>query len=170
MNPIIIAIVGNSGSGKSYMAEFLRSKLNVPVIVSYTTRPMRSGEMNGKDHYFIQSGEIPSSKDMLAYTLFGGYEYFVLHCQIPTGGICTYIVDERGLEELTKRCGARYDVISVLVLCSPEQLEARGIDPARIRRDCERKYLSPGYFDCVIRNDASLEEFEYKILCEFNKL
>ncbi|RHH07875.1 guanylate kinase [Bacteroides fragilis] len=170
MKPIIIAIVGNSGSGKTYMAEFLRSKLNVPVIVSYTTRPMREGETEGKDHFFIQPDKVPASKDMLAYTRFGGYEYFALYNQFPTDGICAYVIDEKGLEELTGRCKGRYEIISILVLCPPELLIARGIDPARVKRDHERKHLSLGYFDCVIRNDASLEEFEYKVICEFNKL
>lgn len=170
MKPIIIAIVGKSGSGKTYMTEFLQSKLNVPAIVSYTTRPMRSGEINGKDHYFISEKQIPRKEQKLACTRFGGYEYFSLHTQIPNNGICTYVIDEKGLEELTNRFADRYEIISVLILCPVEKLEARGIDPHRIKRDRERKHLSSQFFDCIICNDSSKEEFEYRIMCQFNNL
>lgn len=71
MKPIIIAIVGASGSGKTYMAELLRNQLNIPTIVSYTTRQKRLGETNGVEHYFIKDSDIPDKNDMLAYTLFG---------------------------------------------------------------------------------------------------
>lgn len=170
MKPIIIAIVGKSGSGKTYMAEFLRSKLNVPAIVSYTTRPMRLGEVNGKDHFFISEGQVPHKEHMVSYTKFGGYEYFSLHSQIPDNGICTYVIDEKGLEELTSHFTDRYEIISVLILCPVEKLATRGIDPKRIKKDRERKHLSTQFFDCIIRNDGSIEEFEYRIMCQFNNL
>lgn len=54
MKPVIIAIVGTSGSGKTHMAEFLRNKLNIPTIVSYTTRPKRSWEKEGVEHHLFQ--------------------------------------------------------------------------------------------------------------------
>ena len=53
MKPVIIAIVGRSGSGKTYMAEFLRKKMNIPTIVSYTTRRKRPGETDGVEHFAI---------------------------------------------------------------------------------------------------------------------
>ncbi len=170
MKPIIIAIVGKSGSGKTYMTEFLQSKLNVSAIVSYTTSPMRSGEINGKDHYFISEKQVPHKEHMLVYTRFGEYEYFSLHSQIPNNGICTYVIDEKGLEELTNRFADRYEIISVLLLCPMEKLAIRGIDPKRIKRDRERKRLSTQFFDCIICNDGSIEEFEYRIMCQFNNL
>ena len=60
MKPVIIAIVGASGSGKTHMAEFLRNKLNIPTIVSYTTRPKRSWEKEGIEHHFISKDKFPS--------------------------------------------------------------------------------------------------------------
>ena len=46
--PIIITIVGPSGSGKTTMANIM-SENGIPTIVSYTTRPMREEETNGKE-------------------------------------------------------------------------------------------------------------------------
>ena len=68
MKPVIIAIVGRSGNGKTYMAEFLRKKMNIPTIVSYTTRRKRPGETDGMEHFFIGSEQVPEGDDMLAYT------------------------------------------------------------------------------------------------------
>ena len=170
MKPIIIAIVGDSGSGKTYMAEFLRNQLNVPTIASYTTRPKRPGETDGVGHYFINASQLPDKQDMLAYTSFGGYEYFALHEQVPCKGICCYVIDESGLEMLYYNHCERYDIVSVLIICPQDVLILRGIDSNRLKRDKGRKHLGEKFFDCIIRNDVSKEEFEYKILCEFNRL
>ena len=75
MKSTILAIVGPSGSGKTTLAEHLKDKLNIPVIVSYTTRPIRDGEIDGKDHHFVSEQDMPPHEKMLAYTKFGGYHY-----------------------------------------------------------------------------------------------
>ena len=72
----IIAVVGPSGSGKTTAVEFASKALGIPVLVSYTTRPMREGEVNFKDHVFVTEKEIPSQSKMLAFTRFGGYQYW----------------------------------------------------------------------------------------------
>ena len=41
--PIIIAIMGASGSGKTYLSKFLNKEMNIPMIVSTTTRPPARG-------------------------------------------------------------------------------------------------------------------------------
>ena len=52
--PIIIALVGPSGSGKTTLSLYLQEMLNIPAICSYTTRPMRRGEQNGREHWFVE--------------------------------------------------------------------------------------------------------------------
>ena len=170
MKPVIIAIVGRSGSGKTYMAEFLRKKMNIPTIVSYTTRRKRPGETNGVEHFFIGSEQVPEGGDMLAYTVFGGEQYFALHSQVPKDGICTYVIDEAGLECLVKDFGDRYLIVPVTVKCSEETLIKRGIEPDRLARDKRRIHINDSFYDCIIINDGTIEEFENKILSEINKL
>ena len=43
MKPIIIAIVGASGSGKTHLSKFLQKEFGIPAIISTTTRPRREG-------------------------------------------------------------------------------------------------------------------------------
>lgn len=160
MKPIIIAIVGASGSGKTHLSKYLRDELNVPMIVSRTTRPKRENETEGEDYFFIVNTANYSRSDMLTYTRFGEYEYFSLKRQLPKTGFCTYVVEENGVRALKSSAGERYGVFSVSVQCRPENRISRGIDPGRIDRDRNRQPLSFEWVDFVIYNDGTIEEFE----------
>ena len=160
MKPIIIAIVGASGSGKTYLSKFLRNELNIPIIVSHTTRPMRQGEIEGEDYFFIDNTGGYRQEDILSHTEFGGYEYFALRSQLPISGLCTCVVEETGSQNLKRNGGNNYGVFSVIVQCNPEIRIARGIDPKRIERDQDRTPLSHEWVDYVIYNNGTIEELE----------
>lgn len=49
---MIYCLIGQSSSGKSTIERRLEA-MGFPRIVSYTTRPIRDGETNGVDYYFI---------------------------------------------------------------------------------------------------------------------
>lgn len=50
----MIVVVGESASGKTTLVNnFIENNPQYHKIVSYTTRPMRKGEKNGKDYHFI---------------------------------------------------------------------------------------------------------------------
>jgi guanylate kinase len=66
MNKIILC--GKSGSGKDHMRKKLESRGYIYGI-SYTTRPARAGEINGKDYFFI-------NKDSFEPTFWYSYEEF----------------------------------------------------------------------------------------------
>lgn len=160
----IICVVGPSGSGKSYLADFSRRSKGIGSIVSYTTRAMRPGEVDGREHFFVSVKEMPPKGEMLAYTKFGGEHYWALHSQVPVGGVCCYVVDEKGLSVLTEEYGDRYRIVAVYIRCSLECLEKRGIDRMRVLRDRGRVVLEPGFYDVVIDNEGSLSDFENRIL------
>jgi len=57
-----------SGTGKSTICEILTKRLpNLIRSVSYTTRPPRSNETNGKDYFFISRKEFDSMIEMDAF-------------------------------------------------------------------------------------------------------
>lgn len=170
MKPTIIALVGNSGTGKTHLAQFLKNRLGIPVIVSYTTRPRREGEKDGRDYHFITAAEIPPQEQMLTCTQYGGCEYFARLDDVPRMGRCVYVVDERGLLGLKERYCDRFHIVSVLVRSRPETLQARGISKERIARDEERVLLPDDFYDAVISNDGTLREFEERALYMINQL
>lgn len=170
MKPTIIAIVGNSGTGKTHLSRYLGMRLGIPVIVSHTTRPRREGEIHGKDYFFISEHEIPPREEMLTCTQYGGHEYFALLRQVPKVGRCVYVLDEKGLVALRREHGKRFHIIAVLLRATSETLALRGISSERIARDAERLQLPDKSYDAVIDNDGQMREFEEKALYIINQL
>lgn len=170
MQPTIIAIVGASGSGKTYLSKLLQNELNVFLIVSYTTRPAREGEIEGLDHYYITNAHRFCRSQMLSYTRFAEYEYFALEEQVPPQRPCAYVVDERGLKYLKEEKDHKFNIISIRVESTMDTLLKRGIPLCRIIRDEGRESLPLDYYDYVVENNGSLEEFEDKIRQTYKKI
>lgn len=152
MKQKIIAIMGPSGAGKDTVANILSIALNIPLLCSFTTRPMRDGEVNGKEHFFVKECKTPKEK-MLAYTEYGGYEYWTELDQVKDAAI--YVIDERGFLGICENF-PDIELMSIYVAAKPETLKDRGIAPERTNRDEYRVSLDINSFDYVISNNSSL--------------
>lgn len=170
MKPTVIAIVGDSGTGKTHLSNYLKMRLGIPVIVSHTTRPRREDERHGRDYFFIDRQQMPPREEMLTHTCYGGHEYFALLSQVPKLGRCVYVLDERGLLDLHRKHQKHFRIVSVLLRSSSETLARRGIDALRSARDAERRRLPDKFYDAVIRNEGTLREFEEEALHVINQL
>ncbi len=54
INNKIVIISSPSGAGKTTICKYLIKKIdNIKLSISYTTRPRRKNEKNGKDYFFI---------------------------------------------------------------------------------------------------------------------
>ena len=151
----IIAIVGESGAGKTSLALYLRDHYNVPIIASYTTRPMREGEENGVDHTFmLPNTPMPPISQLCAYTVFSGHKYWTLHSQINIHNVCTYVVDEVGLLKLSEH-DHLYDIVAVKLLRpnNPTDIE-------RKRRDKGRIHIEDECYDLrIVNREENLQDF-----------
>ena len=152
MKQKIIAIMGPSGAGKDTVANILSIALNIPLLCSFTTRPMRDGEVNGREHFFVKECKTPK-EDMLAYTVYGGYEYWTEISQIEDTAI--YVIDEKGIMDICERF-PDIELVNIYVAAKPETLKARGIAPERMKRDEYRVTMDINSFDYVISNNSSL--------------
>lgn len=79
----IFYIMGKSSSGKDSVYKRLLSDLNLIPVVTYTTRPMRENECNGREYHFVdkecfdemcRNGEIIEKR--IYNTVYGEWIYF----------------------------------------------------------------------------------------------
>lgn len=56
----IFYIMGKSASGKDRIYSLLAAhkELNLKTLILYTTRPIRAGEQDGKNYYFVDDGKL----------------------------------------------------------------------------------------------------------------
>ena len=157
LNPIenmeklkIMCIIGGSGCGKTLASLHLKYHKDANVICSFTTRPPRETEVEGRDHHFIDI--VPDRTELIAYTHFGGAYYYATKWQVF--GPCTvYVIDEKGLENLRKDFGDVYDIYTVLIKRDKSLRRKSGVDETRLRRD-ERRDLKDENYDYVIENNG----------------
>lgn len=128
----IFCILGESGSGKDTLVEYTLKefKLDLKPVLSYTDRPIRQGEQNGKEHVFLSKDEMTeflksNKKDIAAYTQIGetGYRYCAMTSVIDRSDI--YIIDPNGLKEFKERTGDRYNIISIYIDCPLKERRKR---------------------------------------------
>lgn len=169
--PTIVCVVGPSGCGKTTMARFIEKALGIPMLVSYTTRPIRDGEIDGVDHHFVTEADMPAQDQMLAYTNFGGYHYWMPFSEIPYEdvGICTYVIDEKGLQMLKEKFSEEFSIVSVLIKRDRELLEQQ-VGAERVQRDLDRITIPEEDYDVVIENNGRIEDFLAESLHIYTKL
>ena len=72
-----IILVGKAASGKDHLRKRFESR-GFKYSVSYTTRPPREGEIDGKDYFFItdeQANKMVESNMFYEYAYFNGWLY-----------------------------------------------------------------------------------------------
>ena len=150
----LITITGPSGAGKDTVARMLSEMSGYKVLCSYTTRPKRDGEIDGVEHHFVEKCDVPRDK-MLAYTQYGGYEYWVTIDQVTDDAI--YVIDEAGLKDLCERF-PDIELFKICVSAYESTRLSRGVSQDRIDRDKQRKLLPLAFYDAVIFNNGTLSK------------
>lgn len=156
----LITITGPSGAGKDTVARMLSDLGGYKVICSYTTRPKREGEIDGVEHHFVEKCDVPHD-NMLAYTQYGGYEYWTTIDQVTDKAI--YVIDEDGLRTL---CEKFYNIklFKICVSAEEDSRLRRGVSQERMDRDKKRKCLPLSFFNAVIFNNDSLSDLYDEVL------
>ncbi|HET7239885.1 MAG TPA: guanylate kinase [Gemmatimonadales bacterium] len=86
MKPFLLVLSAPSGGGKSSIARnLLQGRDDLGYSVSATTRPMREGEREGVDYYFLTREEFVRRRDageFLEWATYGGHLYGTLRSEI----------------------------------------------------------------------------------------
>lgn len=94
----MIVLAGASASGKTEVAKELAKKYGITKVITTTTRNMRTGEVNGRDYFFVtkeQFEEMISAGRFVEYTFYNGNLYGSTKDQIAPNK-CV-VIDPAGL-------------------------------------------------------------------------
>ncbi|MFQ9114557.1 guanylate kinase [uncultured Eubacterium sp.] len=159
----IFFVLGKSCSGKDTIFRYLKEKkeLNLKTVVGYTTRPMRVGEENGKEYFFVGRDELEKLKwegkiiECRDYdTVYGIWSYFTVDDgQINLGkDNYLYIGTLQSYMEMTKYYGD--DVVVPLYI----EVETGERLSRAVKR--EREQSNPKYTELCRRFIADEEDFK----------
>ena len=168
-----------SGAGKTTISRMLLQRdLEIKLSVSATTRPMREGEVDGKDYHFVsqeQFDQMVENGEFLEWATVFGNSYGTPKAQVKAGlregQDYLFDIDWQGTQQLYQKM--EVDVVRVFILPpSLEELQrrlnGRGTDSAEViaaRMERARAEIShwDGYDYVVVNDDV---ESCYAQVCE----
>ncbi|MEM9838981.1 MAG: guanylate kinase [Pseudomonadota bacterium] len=129
---LLLVVSSPSGAGKTTLSKrLLGTDPFISLSVSATTRPMRPGEIDGKDYHFMTEGEFHRREDegyfLESAKVFGNYygtPRMAVFNTLEEGRDILFDIDWQGKQQLDERAGG--DVVSVFILPpSRDTLEKR---------------------------------------------
>src|SRR5438045_5781543 len=149
---ILYIISAPSGSGKSTLVNELRSLVpNLEFSISYTTRPPRGSEQNGREYYFVSR---PEFERMIAEDQFLEYaevfgNYYGTACRFlddakRSGKDLLLDIDVQGAEQVRNKVP---DAVSIFVM-PPD----RGILDQRLRNRSQTEKMDPKVIEQRLEN------------------
>ena len=167
MTHFLLVLSAPSGGGKSTIArKLVQGRDDVAFSVSATTRPMRPGEADGKDYYFLSDEEFDQrleSDGFLEWATYGGRRYGTLVSEVQRifeeGSHAILDIEIEGARQVRQKFP---DAVTVFLLPpSGAELAARlkGRDTegeeqvARRLARAQEELLAAGEYDYVVVND-----------------
>ena len=129
---LLFVLSSPSGAGKSTIAKkLLASDTGLEMSVSATTRPMRPGEVDGKDYHFVDIERfraMVAAGEFLEWAHVFGHRYGTPHAPVDAiladGRDVLFDIDWQGAQQLYQQAGG--DVVRVFILPpSMEELHRR---------------------------------------------
>jgi guanylate kinase len=119
---LMFVLSSPSGAGKTTLARELMSKVpGLQMSISVTTRPMRPGEVEGVDYFFIDKKRFDAmvgNKELLEHAQvfdhFYGTPRAPVEAALAAGRDVLFDIDWQGTQQLREK--ARQDVVSVFIL------------------------------------------------------
>ena len=119
---LMFVLSSPSGAGKTTLSRLLMERMpELSLSVSVTTRPMRPGEIEGRDYYFIDKKQFDSMSkqgELLEFAPvfdnFYGTPRAPVEAALSSGKDVLFDIDWQGTQQLREK--ARADVVSVFIL------------------------------------------------------
>ena len=138
--PIILCLIGESGSGKTYVSKYMERVHLIPMIRSYSTRSPRNE--NDNSHKFISNKEFDNiNKDkMLAYVELPDEKQpdkTARYCSVDSdiiAGVMSYVIDPLAFRHFLASYSHDYTIYGIRVH-SDEKSRSKGLYEGRKLRD-----------------------------------
>ncbi len=146
---LMFVLSSPSGAGKTTLSRLLIERMNgLRMSVSATTRPMRPGEVDGKDYLFVDHArfeEMVKRQELLEWAKVFDNRYGTprapVESALSAGQDVLFDIDWQGTQQLREK--ARADVVSVFILPpSAADLEKRLHSRAQDSTDVIRRRMS----------------------------
>ena len=146
---LMFVLSSPSGAGKTTLSRLLLDRMpGLKMSVSATTRPMRPGEVEGRDYLFVDSArfeEMVKRHELLEWAVVFENRYGTprapVEAVLSAGQDVLFDIDWQGTQQLRER--ARADVVSVFILPpSAADLEKRLHSRAQDSHEVIRKRMS----------------------------
>ncbi|MCT4640952.1 MAG: guanylate kinase [Bacteriovoracaceae bacterium] len=164
----LVVIVAPSGTGKSTLIEKLMNELaNLDWSVSCTTRPIREGEVHGKNYFFLKEEEFKQKiedKDLIEWAVvhnnyYGTSKSFVEE-GLNNGKNLLFDLDVQGCDQMKAHFGDEAKVIFIeppSIETLRERLLKRATDDMNVietrLKNAESELLRSDDFDFKVTND-----------------
>ena len=160
----MIILIGPSASGKSTIEKELVKK-GYSNIVSYTSRPIRMGEINHKDYHYITDDEFYNKQKngfFVEHTLYNGWHYGIATEDCNENAVC--VIERVGMDQMKNKLGNK--IFSIFIDVPQRICLKRMIDRGDNLLEAFRRIFSDeGNFsgvkekcNIILNNDRPLNE------------
>ena len=175
-NNKLFCVVGKSCSGKTTILNEVLSKLEIPVLLSSTTRPPRENEVNGREYNFVTMSDFDAdykNENVLEYDCFRidsirqTWVYYSKKSDLllPTTSQIK-IVSPVGLAQLMSHKELRDNIVSIFIDCPNRLRQKRYLsrctspDNMNDRFERDEKAFQHLFTDYIILNDENMSIHE----------
>lgn len=157
----LLALFGESSAGKDSIQHWLERKLkNIHGMVSYTSRPPRDYEIEGREYHFISQEEFEKlivENKMLEHTCFNNWYYGTYINELQKGKINVGVFNPQGIRSLLSHSDT-IDILPVWIQAGEKERLLRSLNREQ-NPDCTevcRRFLAD-------QKDFANIEFEHEI-------
>lgn len=150
----LIALFGESGTGKDTIQKWLVKNYSLNGLVSYTTRPKRAGENNGVDYCFIDENffqDLISQNKLLEYTVFNNWYYGTPSMDLKQDCVNIGVFNIMGINNIKLAFKSTIDVLPIKIETS---------DKTKLLRALQRE-SNPNCSEICRRFLADKKDFRY---------